>query len=304
MIPVKKTLLDLQRKVIANMTTESWRETPHIGYIYQPDITNFMEFSKRANAENLFGTKVGFNTLTIRAMAEAIKDAPCLNANFKFNPWLVRGELTEFENVDANVTWTMPNGKMMTVNFKDIGAKSVTEFNSYVLDKQEKINNTNLTEVLMDVSLDNTFKSLAHGHVLKTIGRLFGSLTGEGKIVRLKGKEKADYYSVPETERLTKKDIEQGSVTFSNIGALSRGLRGEVSILSIIPPQVFVACVGTVQKQAIVRTDAEGNDKIEVGLVMPICTIFDHRAVDYGDMLPFIRKLDDIFLNPEQMLNW
>lgn len=304
MRPIKSTLLDLQRKVIANMTTESWRETPHIGYIYQPDITAFMEFSKRANAENLFGTKVGFNTLTIRAMAEAIKDAPRLNANFKFDPWLVRGKLTEYENIDANVTWTMPNDKMMTVNFKDIGSKSVSEFNEYVLDKQEKINNTNLTEVLMDVSLDNTFKSLSRGHVIKTIGRLFGSLTGEGKIVRLKGEEKKKYYSIPEAKRLTTEDIKQGTVTFSNVGALSRGLRGEVSILSIIPPQVFVACVGTVQKQAIVKTDENGNDKIEVGLVMPICMVFDHRAVDYGDMLPFIRKLDEIFQNPEQMLKY
>ena len=37
---------------------------------------------------------------------------------------------------------------------------------------------------------------------------------------------------------------------------------------------------------------------------MPIDLVFDHRAVDYGDVLPFIQRLEDIFKNPEQIYNW
>ena len=50
--------------------------------------------------------------------------------------------------------------------------------------------------------------------------------------------------------------------------------------------------------------DENGNDIIVVGNEMPIDLVFDHRAVDFGDIVPFIQRLEDIFKNPEQMYNW
>ena len=37
---------------------------------------------------------------------------------------------------------------------------------------------------------------------------------------------------------------------------------------------------------------------------MPICIAFDHRALDFGDIVPFLERLDDIFENPEQIHSW
>ena len=31
---------------------------------------------------------------------------------------------------------------------------------------------------------------------------------------------------------------------------------------------------------------------------LPICLAFDHRALDFGEIIPFIKKLDSIFENP------
>ena len=54
----------------------------------------------------------------------------------------------------------------------------------------------------------------------------------------------------------------------------------------------------------VVVTDENGNDKIEIRLVLPITIAIDHRALDYGDVVPFMRKLDEIFDNPAIIQSW
>lgn len=33
---------DIQRKIVANMTTESWEQIPHVAYVYEADVTDLM----------------------------------------------------------------------------------------------------------------------------------------------------------------------------------------------------------------------------------------------------------------------
>ena len=51
-------------------------------------------------------------------------------------------------------------------------------------------------------------------------------------------------------------------------------------------------------------TDAQGNDTIAVRQILPITIAMDHRALDYGDIIPFMRKLDEIFANAEVLKQW
>ena len=39
----------IQRKIVANMTTESWETIPHVTYNYEPDVTDFMKEYKKLN---------------------------------------------------------------------------------------------------------------------------------------------------------------------------------------------------------------------------------------------------------------
>ena len=112
--------------------------------------------------------------------------------------------------------------------------------------------------------------------------------------------EKKEYNAIPETERLTSEDLEQGTVTVSNIGSTYLGQKGAMTLLEIVPPQVCAFGVGAVQKKPVV-TD---NDEIEVRRVLPICIAFDHRALDFGDIVPFMKKLDEIFSSPEVIFSW
>ncbi|MDD7193974.1 MAG: 2-oxo acid dehydrogenase subunit E2 [Oscillospiraceae bacterium] len=300
----KVTEFGIQRKIVANMTSESWETIPHISYIYEPEISKFLDVVKELNASGKFPVKITINTIMLKALSEAFKAAPRLNAHIKFNRKLVRGTITEFDEIHASMTWVLPNGEMMTINLHDIGNKSLVELTEYIADVGRRIGNTDLTEVMFSVSLQDTLEKLKKGKLMNAIYRLIGSKTGKNKVKTLSGQAKKDYYAIPEKDRLTKEDIKQGTVTISNIGSVTRNIPGRVAMLSIIPPQIFVCCMGSIIKKPVVKQDENGNDIIAIGNELPIDLVFDHRAVDFGDLVPFIQRLEDIFKNPEQMYNW
>lgn len=300
----KVTHFGIQRKIVANMTAESWETIPHISYIYEPEVSRFLEVVKELNESGKFPVKITVNTIMLKALTEAFKAAPQLNAHIKFDRKLVRGEITEWDEIHAGMTWILPNGEMMTINLHDIGNKSLVELTNYIADVGRRIGNTDLTEVMFSVSFNDTIEKLKKGKIKQAILRLIGAKTGKYKIKTLSGQAKKDYYAIPESDRLTANDIKQGTVTISNIGSITRGIPGHAALLSIIPPQIFVVCIGSAIKKPVVKQDENGNDIIVVGQEMPIDLVFDHRAVDFGDLVPFIKRLEDIFRNPEQMYNW
>ena len=202
------------------------------------------------------------------------------------------------------MTWVLPNNEMMTINLHDIGSKSLAELNDYINDTARRISNTNLDEVMYSISFDDTIQKLKKGHIIKAANRLIGAKFGKHKVVTLKGKEKKEYYKIPETDRLTKEDIRQGTVCISNIGSTTRGIHGRCTMLAIIPPEVFVLCMSSVQKQPVVAQDENGNDIVVPGNVMPMQLVFDHRALDFGKLIPFIKRLEDIFENPDEIFEW
>lgn len=297
------TRFGIQRKIVANMTTESWKNIPHVSYLYEPDVTHFLECFEEFKNKVADDYRVTLNMVVLKAIAEAIKAAPQINAHIHFERKLVRGKITEFDNVDISVPWTLPNGEMMTVNMKDMGNRSLKNISEYTEDINRRFEKTNLVEALYSVSIHDTLYKLTHGHPIQAIQRIYGAKTNpRHKVVTLTGKEKKAYNAIPETERITYKDLEQGTVTVSNIGSISRGLSGELGLLMIIPPQICAIGVGSLQKKPIVVTNEKGEDEVKVATVLPICVCFDHRALDFGEVKPFVWKLDEIFKNPELIL--
>lgn len=62
--------------------------------------------------------------------------------------------------------------------------------------------------------------------------------------------------------------------------------------------------VSPTQKKPVVKTDENGKDTIEVANVLPLCICFDHRALDFGEVRPFLDRISEIFENPEQILKY
>lgn len=293
---------DIQRKIVANMTTESWEQIPHVAYVYEADVTDLMtEFKKLRSTGK---TKITLNTVLMKAIIEGLKAAPVMNSHLRYNRKLVRGELKTFEDINISMPMLLPDGRMMTVNLRDFQNKSLLAMTDYIADVTRRAENTNLNEVMFDVSLDNTITGLKQGKVKQTVSRLIGSKTGKHKVHTLRGAAKKAYYSIPEKDRLTKKDIEQGTTTISNIGSIYREHKGSCALLEIIPPQTTAFAIDSIQKRPRVITDAQGNDTIAVRQILPITIAMDHRALDYSDIVPFMRKLDEIFANAEVLKQW
>ena len=293
---------DIQRKIVANMTTESWEQIPHVAYVYEADVTDLMtEFKKLRSTSK---TKITLNTVLMKAIIEGLKAAPVMNSHLSYNRKLVRGELKTFEDINISMPMLLPDGRMMTVNLRDFQNKSLLAMTDYIADVTRRAENTNLNEVMFDVSLDNTITGLKQGKVKQTVSRLIGSKTGKHKVHTLRGAAKKAYYSIPEKHRLTKKDIEQGTTTISNIGSIYREHKGSCALLEIIPPQTTAFAIDSIQKRPRVMTDAQGNDTIAVRQILPITIAMDHRALDYSDLVPFMRKLDEIFANAEVLKQW
>ena len=298
------THFGIQRKIVANMTAESWETIPHVTYNYEPDVTEFMIEYKRLNENCAPEDKVTLNTLMLKIIVEGLKADPAMNAHINFDRKLVRGEIHTFEDINISMPMVLPNGEMMTINLHNFESKTLDQMVDYIADVNRRVKNTDLNEVMFDVSLDNTLTALKQGKVKQTIYRLIGSKTGKHKVKTLSGKAKRAYEAIPETDRLTKHDIEQGTITVSNIGSTYRQQRGETCLLEIVPPQVCAIALGAVQDKPVVIVNEAGEKEIAIRQVMPFCIAFDHRALDFGEIVPFIKRLDEIFEEPEIIHTW
>lgn len=301
----KEEHFGIARKIVSNMTSESWETIPHATMSYDADVTEFMKECKKLNEGCTDKSKkITINTVMMKVICEGLKASPKMNCTLDFNRKLVRGCLNYHDNVDISMPMILPDGSMMTVNLHDMGDKSLAEMTETVNDTIRRAKNSDMNEVMFEVSLDNTLNGLKKGKIMQAIRRLYGSKTGKHRVKTLTGKAKKEYYSIPETERLTKHDIEQGTTTISNIGSVRREPNVMCYLLEIIPPQVTAFAINSVKRVPMVVVDENGEEKVEIRSILPITIAIDHRALDYGDCLGFFNKLDEIFANPAVIQEW
>lgn len=302
--PRERQIFDIQRKIVAHMTTESWREIPHVAYVYEPDVTKFFAEFQAMNKDGSREKKVTFNTLMLRTIVEGLKAAPAMNSHLKFNPFFVTGEFDIYDNIDITMPYLLPSGQMMTVNLRGCESRSLDNLSSYVEHIGHKIEKTNMDQAMYDVSMEKSLLELKELKLASLAGRLLGAKLGRNRIRLLKGQEKKNYYKIPSQDRITKEDLRPGTITVSNLGSLNRDLSGHVALLEIIPPQCVAIGIGAVTDAPGVVTDKTGKKTIEVVKKLPMTIAFDHRALDFDAIIPFTKRLDEIFANPSIIRTW
>ena len=290
----------IARKIVSNMTSESWETIPHAVVTYNPEVTGLLKVLEEINANSSKETKISINTVMLRMIVEGLKACPVMNSHIEFNRRLVRGNIRTIDEINISMPMILNTGEMMTINMHDMHKKSMSQMRDAIFEASRRANASDMNEVMFEVSLDNTLKGLKQGKIIQALNRLVGSKTGKHKVKTLKGKAKRDYYSIPEEKRLTKHDIEQGTITVSNLGSICRDWDGDCTMLEIIPPQVCAIGIGAIQRVAVVNDD----DSITAGRRLPLTIAFDHRALDMGDIAPFINKLNTIFRNPQIIKEW
>lgn len=226
-----------------------------------------------------------------------------MNSHISYDYESADGKITTFEKIDISMPTIMPNGVMMTMNLHSFHNKNIDEMTDYLKDLNRRAENSNIDEAMFCISYNRTLDSIKHGKIIQALKRIRAARHSQNKMRMLKGEEREAYYAIPEKDRLNDSDIEQGTVTISNLGSLYLNQRGGVAMLEVIPPQVTVIGIGAIQEKPVVK-EIDGKKEIAVGKVLPMCLALDHRAMDFGDAVPFIKRLDEIFAHPEIIRQW
>jgi pyruvate dehydrogenase E2 component (dihydrolipoamide acetyltransferase) len=307
-LPIREIkIFDIHRRVVSHMTESAWKKIPHAVVQYDPDITDlFDEYIRLKNDfkqkyPNLL--KLSFNTLILKIIGEGLKVAPELNALLDYNEKTKIGQVFIADRINIAIPWLLSDGRDITPVIPDVGNKNLKEILEYLEDLKRRVANSHIDEVLFQTGKQETLHELKN-FKLGVVFRGIAGLIGKNKIIALKGEEKKKYYEIPEKDRLTSSDFFNASILVSNIGAAYPQHRGHFNLLEIIPPQVFVIGISAIQERPGVYIDKNGEKKIGIRKILPLTLTFDHRWLDYAPLIPFEKKLDEIFENPKVIYNF
>ncbi len=293
---------NIRKKVIASITQEGWKNIPHVSYVYEADATKFHEEFRQLK-------NISFNTLLLRVIIEGIKAAPQMNAEIRYNTFLLSGRITLKEEININMPVLLPNGEMVTVNLRDIGSKPLAAMEKQIADIMEQVRTSDMERSLLRVGLKDSLRNLGKGKVRKVIGRGLGAvLDSDNSWMKIKSSKRDDNGKSLDRDKyqaiLSREVLDQGTITVSNLGAAIKGTQGRIGLLDIVPPQVCAIGIGVLQEKPGVYPVKDKKSAIGIRKMIPFTIAFDHRALDFGEVAPFINRLEEIFQNPKIMHTW
>jgi pyruvate dehydrogenase E2 component (dihydrolipoamide acetyltransferase) len=298
---------DLPRRVVAHVTAASWKNAPHVSYLYEPDITGFFAAFEALAAERLRKPvgqrRITFNTILLKALVEGLLAAPKLNSQIEYGYSTGSGRLRVCTDINVSLPWFLPDGRTITPVVAHVERMSLESIADAIAHLARKIEQTNIDELLLEVIAANTIEEIKKFN-LGVLWRVLNAASRSQKYARLHGEDRKRYYRLSEDVRLSKKDIMNGTVTISNIGSLYREQRGHFGLLEVVSPQVLAIGIGAMQEKPGVFVDQANGKQLGIRKFVPICLAFDHRAFDFVTLVPFLKRMDNIFSHPEQMFGW
>lgn len=295
---------DTQRRIVSHMTTQSWLDIPHVSYLYEPDITDFFqEYVQLSAKRSAHEPKLSFNTIMMYAIIRGLEKAPKLNSVISYNHKKAEGKLTVRNDVNICLPWLLPDGRMFTPVLHRMEAVTLSGLCGLMAELGEKVKNTNIDELLYQAVVSDTIGELKRFN-LGVLRRILASKVSFHRIKGLSKNERIKYNKIPVQNRLISSDLSDGTITISNIGSLYKEQKGYFGLLEIIPPQAFAIGLGAVQEKPGIYRDCNGKKSIGIRKVLPMCLVFDHRAIDFSDLVPFLKELDKKFSTSGIISEW
>ena len=295
----KVEYFNLKSRVSGYILTKSQQNCPTCGYNYEADITKFWE--EFQNLKETCGYDLSFNTIMMKVLVEGLKTAPKLNAHLDFNTTTSCGTLIIKEHIDVAMPVLLESGETFPIKVRETENKSLKELSESIAELFEKLPKTNINRVLFDVLTVRTVGLLLKGNIKSTIAQTFTGYVGKHKVAKVKGIFK---HAPRDGSSLLMKDLNEGPVCMTNWGMLYDGLNGNVTFTPLLYPQVFLFAMGGVRESDYAFRNEKGEVDIATKKTLPITLMFDHRIGAFSDVMPFIKKLDEIFRNPEIIKEW
>lgn len=299
--------LSIRSRVACNALVNSQRDIPGTGCNYEADVTEFFEEYKKLKSE--CGYPLPFNTLMMKVLVEGLKEAPRLNAHFDYKHLSSSGRLIIKKHIDVSMPVCFENGETFTVKVKELENKSLEEIAQQIELVKAKLKNTNFKKVLFNVAGQRMFGYAVKGKLIPTFAQFISAYTGKGKIAKFsklfkKNSYRHEGYKKDSVGSLKVDDFTEGTVCFTNWGTLYEDLKVDITYIPPLYPQVFMFGTGRIKEVKDVYRNERGELDVRIRKVLPIMMVFDHKIGGAADLMPFIKKMDEIFENPEVMKEW
>ncbi|MBO5462497.1 MAG: 2-oxo acid dehydrogenase subunit E2 [Clostridia bacterium] len=295
----KVEYFNLRNRVSGYILTKAQRNSPTAGYNYEADITKF--WNEFQNLKENCGYPLSFNTIMMKVLIEGLKVAPKLNAHIKFNTTSSCGTLVMKKHIDVAMPVVLENGETFPVKVKETENKSLKELAEQINDLLRRLKQTDVDKVMFDVITQRTVGLMLSGAVVPTVAQTVTGYVGKHKVAKFK-----DLFNPAPKDgsMLFMDELNEGSVCLTNWGVLYDGLNGNVTYTPLLYPQTFLMAMGVIKDSDYAFRNEKGEVDIGTKKLLPITLMFDHRIGAFNDVMPFIKKLDEIFQNPQIMREW
>ncbi|HOC68774.1 MAG: Dihydrolipoyllysine-residue acetyltransferase component of pyruvate dehydrogenase complex [Candidatus Hydrogenedentes bacterium ADurb.Bin101] len=300
---MKEKPFDIQRRVVAHKTVESWDTIPHAGIVLDLDVTEVINLTLRLRETSDFkDIRVTLNTVMLKIIAESIKASPDINAQVVYHKHTNTGKMRYLDSIDIAVPLLAWDKRMITPVLRNVGALSLREVCTEMERLKKRAGNTHVDLLLLEAALKDTRERLFRGHLLPVLKRLWFNFVSGDRLVLPSRKERNEYYRISSEERLVAEDLLNASTLVSNAGSIMPGLRFHGAFLEIIPPQITAMVLADVQKKPTVIQDGTGSDIIAIRQIMPLTFFLDHRALDGEHITGFMKRVVYLCAHPDMLL--
>ncbi len=290
---------NLKARVSGNVLTNAQQNIPAGGYNYEADITKFWQEFQALKAECDY--RLSFNTLMLRVLTEGLKAAPRLNAHMEYNHKASCGRLIIKKHVDIAVPVLMESGETFPIKIRNVEQMTLKDISAEMDRLLTTLKTTDVDRVLFDIILQRIIGFLLKGKFATTAQQIATGYVGKYKVAKFSGLFK---HAPRDATSLQMNELNEGTVCLTNLGSLYSGLNGNVTYAPILYPQVFIMAIGAIQDKEYAFRNEKGEVDLATKKVLPINIMFDHRIGGFADTVPFIKKLDEIFSNPEVIRTW
>ena len=278
--------------VLSSATTQ-----PAASYTLDLDVTKMWEEYQTLKAECEY--PLSFNTIIVKSMIEGLKIAPRLNAHIDFKPFSISGRLIVKEHMNIAMPVLLDSGETFPVNILCAETMNLKELQENITDLVTRMKTTDINRTYTDLTLNRGIAMMLSSQMPRAIAMTIKGAFGKskmGKISELFGR------GPKEENALTIDHIREGTVCYSNYGSLK--LDGHSCHAPLLYPQVFMMGVGTIRDEEFVFKNSKGEIDLGTRKLLPVTLTFDHRIGALNDVVPFMKKLEEIFKNPEIIKKW
>jgi pyruvate/2-oxoglutarate dehydrogenase complex dihydrolipoamide acyltransferase (E2) component len=295
--------MDAQRRVVAHKTVEAWTGTPHVSVLFDLDVTELQRFiALHRDTPDFSGVRLNINAALLKIVAEGLKQAPEMNAHIAYTRHTGVGRMKLFRDINIAVPMLGQGRRIITPILKHVGDRSLRAVCEGIADLKRRVSNTNVELLMIEAARRDTIARLLRGRI-DVLYRSYANFFGRGRVRLPDRAARKAYAEVPESERLTADDLLCATILVSNIGSVAADIPVRLSLLEIIAPQTAAIGMAAIQRQPLARTDEHGRETVAVRSVLPMTICFDHRALDFEQVTPFMREVTRLCVEPERLLD-